>query len=101
MSTSEMTAEEAFNNLTGYDEIAIAKWFGESPLALSEIKSSGLVRSLVFIEYKRAGMSDKEAHAAALALSMGEITTYYAEDEADPFEEESGKAPDNVEQLDG
>lgn len=77
----EMTADEFFESLTGFDELAIAKHFGAKPIALSNTDPMWFARSLVFVAHRRGGMADAEAKKAALELTVGNVNEFFVEDE--------------------
>lgn len=87
MSAVEQTAEEAFESLTGFDEIAISQKFAGTVSEMAEKQPLMFVRALVFVFKRRDGLSDDEAWTAALNLTMKELGDYFAESSA----EESGK----------
>lgn len=96
--TSEMTADEVFDSLNGFDEIAITQRFGASIGALAKNGEAGIfmfLRALAFIAERRAGKGDNDAYMAAMNLSTKEANAYFADpaDELDPAdpETESGK----------
>lgn len=97
MSQIDQTAEQVFDSVTGFDEIAIAQHFGRTVMELAEKDASMFGRSMVFVVKRREGASDDEARNAALALTFGEFEKFFAE----PSEEEAGKgepaepSPDN------
>lgn len=90
----QVSADELFESLTGFDEIAIAKAFGVELFALQE-KPFLFMRAMVFILRRREGAKDPEAHHAAMAMTLGELTELFPEPEAeldpDAPETESGK----------
>jgi hypothetical protein len=47
--TTELTAEEVFDSLTGFDEIAIAQHFGRTVSDLAQSDASMFGRALVFV----------------------------------------------------
>lgn len=87
MSEVPQTAEEAFDSLTGFDEIAIAQRFGRTVSELATRDESMFGRALVFVFKRRGGATDDEAYNAALSLSMKEFMTFFAAES----DEESGK----------
>lgn len=100
---TELTADEAFDSLTGFDEIAITKAFGKAITAMSGDRSEAFtwLRALVFVLGRRNGAKDAEAYAAAMALPLRELNTYFTPEPADVDpddpDSESGKddgAPD-------
>ena len=88
MSEIDQTAEEVFDSLTGFDEIAIAHHFGSTVADLAENDTSMFGRALVFIVKRREGATDDEARNAALGMTMREYNNdFFAEKSA----EEAGK----------
>lgn len=87
MSDVQLTAEEVFDSLTGFDEIAIAQHFGRTVSELAAHDQSMFGRALVFVLKRRDGANDDDARNQALSLSMKEFTAFFA----DTSEEESGK----------
>lgn len=85
---TKLTAEEVIDSLTGFDEIAIAKAWGAEWSDLAETKPSTFNRSLVFTLFRRAGKTDAEAKAAALELTLKEVTEAFADDEDEVMPEE-------------
>lgn len=82
---SEMTADEMFESLTGFDEIGITKQFGKTITDLAKTDELQMVRALVFTDQRRAGLKDSEAFKAAQTFTLGEIDGYFTEDdEIDP-----------------
>ncbi|NGN92646.1 hypothetical protein G5C66_07830 [Nocardioides sp. KC13] len=77
--TSEKTADEVFESLNGFDEIAIEKAFGE--ITSLKDKPMMFLRALLFTEHRREGKTDKEAKQAAMDATMRELTDYFRADE--------------------
>ena len=91
MSVVSITSNEVFESLTGFDEVAICKWF-EDIGALAEAKGSMLGRALVFIVKRREGLSDVEAHAASMALPLRDLNKFFVDSDEESAESaESGK----------
>lgn len=82
MSQTNLNPAEYLESLTGFEEIAVAKAFGEDPMALKE-RPSTLLRALVFVDHKRQGKRDPEAKQAALELTIGDLGNYFADEEPD------------------
>jgi hypothetical protein len=78
---NRITAEEMFESLTGFDEIAIHTAFGAEIFALMDTKPTTATRALVFVAKRREGMSDYEAKNAVLGMSLKEVTAYFEDDE--------------------
>jgi len=81
MSTTEVTVNEMIDSLTGYDEIAIAKAFDAEWTVLAEAKPITFARALVFVDRRRGGLDDKKAKVAALEMTVGQVNSYFAEDD--------------------
>lgn len=104
MSVTDKTAEQTFDSLTGFDEIAIRSRFGESigSLASSENRQeTTFLRALAFVQERRNGSSDAAAYTAAMEYPIGLLTEgdgsgYFAPDvdELDPTDPDTvqGKA---------
>lgn len=96
MPSNDLPLEEFFRTITGFDEIAIAKLFGEDVAALRD-KPFRFTRALVFVDKRRGGLKDGPAYTAAMDLTMGDLEDYFPEpvDELDPDEPETeqGKEP--------
>lgn len=89
-----MTADEAFESLTGFDEIAIEKAFGHDVMTLADKKQLTFNRALVFVQRRRDGMTDAEAKTAVMNMPVGDVLgTFDDDDEVDPEDPvtESGK----------
>jgi hypothetical protein len=84
VSTVDQTAQEFFETLNGFDEIAIAKHFGKKPVELSDTDAMGFARSLIFVSKRREGMKDGDAFEAAMNTTIGEANAYFAEDDDEP-----------------
>lgn len=92
-----MTAEEVFDSLTGFDEIAIAQKFGREVTELAEKSPTTWIRAMVFTVMRREGLSDVDAKQAALELTLAQTQEFFADDdEVTPDEPvtESGKDVD-------
>lgn len=74
------TADEVFESLNGFDEIAIEKAFAE--VTSLKDKPMTFLRALVFTEKRREKLGDKEAKQYAMELPVKELTAYFA-DKAD------------------
>lgn len=88
---TEATAEECFESLNGYEEIAITKAFGQEIGKLAEAHPTTFARALVFIEHKRSGMTDAEAKEAVMIATLAEVNGYFTEEpeDLDPEEPDS------------
>lgn len=64
-------------SLNGFDEIAVAARFG---MSLAEIRGTdgiALGRALAFVQYRREGMNDHDAHEACLGLTLRQVVDYF------------------------
>lgn len=77
--TSDKSADEVFESLNGFDEIAIERAFGE----ITSLKDRPMMflRALLFIETRREGQKDAEAKQAAMNATMRELTDHFRSDE--------------------
>lgn len=94
--TNEMTAEDFFRTLNGFDEIAIAQSFGTDIYVLRN-KPLTFLRALVFVHSRRQQNKDGEAHTYAMERTVGELETYFAEEkpELDPDDPETDQGKDD------
>jgi hypothetical protein len=94
MSTSQMSADDFFMSLNGFDEIAISKAFDMEVFQLRKHPFKFL-RSLAFVDMRRNGMKDAEAKEGALNLTIDQLQDYFAKPEEEFNEDdpitESGK----------
>lgn len=98
-----MTTEQMSDSLTGFDEIAIKKFFGAPVSILAGNQENPgdpmqYLRSLVFVAERRDGKNDNEARNIAQSLTIKEVTDYFDKNEEaaldfdpDAPESESGK----------
>jgi hypothetical protein len=83
----DQTAEQVFDSVTGFDELAIAQHFGRTISELAEKDPSMFSRSLVLVAKRHDGATDDEARNAALGMTFGELQAFFAEESV----EEVGK----------
>ncbi|GAA1977495.1 hypothetical protein GCM10009798_43390 [Nocardioides panacihumi] len=83
--SADMTADDFFESLTGFDEIAIKQHFGASVSNLKD-EPMDFMRALVFVAERREGKTDIQAKDAALTLTVREVLAYF------PAEMDAGKA---------
>lgn len=83
-----MTAEEMFESLTGYEEVAISKAFGGEIGDLASAKPTMFLRAMVFAHINRSGASASEAKDQAMKMSLKEANGYFAEEQQETFPEE-------------
>lgn len=86
----EMSGSEMFDTFTKFDEIAVAKAFGEDVYALRE-KPFDFLRCLAFTHQRRLGLAHDEAREYAFNLTILQIGNYFADDpdEIDPEDPET------------
>lgn len=92
MAQTEMTAEEVFESLNGFEEIAVEKAFRADPTSLAQSgQHIRFIRSLVFIVLKREKqMNDLIAKQTVMGMPIAELLEFFTDDE-----EESKPAVDS------
>lgn len=87
-------ASEVFDSVNRFDEIAIARAFGEDIYVLKE-KPFDFLRAMAFVVMRRDGATDAEAKERAFLLGTRQARDFFAPDveEFDPEEPvtEAGK----------
>lgn len=78
--TTKATANEVFESLTGYEEIAVEKRFGAGVETLADGKPLRLLRALAFVQIKREGSDDAKAYDAAMNLTLAEAQNRFEDD---------------------
>lgn len=94
MSATELTAEEMFESLTGFEEVAISSQFGHEIGYLASERPTMFLRALVAAHLAREGKNAKDAKAEAMGMSIKTCSDYFADDDEPNPEEpvtESGK----------
>ena len=88
-----VTVDEVFESLTGFEEIALDKHFGDDWVLNMRRRPAMFLRALAFVLYKRKGQDDRAAKNAAMALTARQANDMFATDPAgdDPEFSESGK----------
>ena len=86
--SAQMTGEEMFESLTGFEEIAIANSFNAEIGILAENKPTMFLRAMVFTHMVREGQSVKDAKQAAMAMTLKEANAFFLESEEEPMPEE-------------
>lgn len=92
-------AQDMFNSLTGFEEIAIKRQFGVPISTLSGTKKHDgepmqFLRALVFAAERRAGATDAAAFETAQNMALGDVMAYFpdpAPDLPDDPETPAGK----------
>lgn len=77
----DLTADDMFESLNGFDELAITATFKHPITVLAKTDEMQFVRALVFIDQRRRDLKDREAYKAAQDLTMAALTAYFADDE--------------------
>lgn len=80
MAQTELTAEDMFKSLTGFEEIAVSRAFGEDLSKLRE-RPFTFMRALVFADQRRHGLNDHDAREHALGMTLGQVEEYFPDDE--------------------
>lgn len=94
MSGTELTVSDVTDSLTGFDEIAIEKHMGMDIYTDRARKPVMLMRSLVFVMKRREGLSDVDAHKAALGMTVTEIHDFFPDDPDDEIDPEAPETPE-------
>jgi hypothetical protein len=74
---ADVTADEMFDALTGFEEIAIAKSFGKNVETLAKSDQLQLGRALIFAHLRRGGAKDVEAYKQAQGMSTRQARDYF------------------------
>lgn len=99
MSAVNVTGEEMFESLTGFEEISISQQFGSEVGDLAGAKPTMFLRAMVFVHLTREGRPVKEAKAEVMGMTLRACNDYFAEDtEVDP-EDPVTEAGEGVEPL--
>lgn len=90
--TTKKTVTESLELMTGFDEIAVEKKFGED---IDSLRVTMSLRALVFLDHTRAGEKPQDAYDAAMGLTTKQLNEHFADDpdEVNPEEPitDSGK----------
>lgn len=81
------TVNEVVESLTGYEELAVEKQFGDELGDLSPLK---LMRALAFVLQKRAGKNDVDAKKAAMAMTQAQVTDAFSDEDDDEGDDDLG-----------
>ncbi len=78
--------EEFFGTLTGFEEIAVRKAFCAAPTMMGsraekELDVPTFLRSLLFVEAKRAGANDLDAYSSVMDLTAADVMARFKETE--------------------
>lgn len=85
---AELTGDEMFDALTGFEEIAIAKCFGRSVESMFNADRLQLSRALVFAHLRRDGHKDAEAYRQAQEMGTRRVRDYFLPNEPEPMPHE-------------
>lgn len=91
---TKITANEMFESLTGFEEIAVERKFGATVEGLAEGKPLRLLRALSFVQFKRDGLDDTKAYNAAMDMTLAQAQAHFTEDDRD-LEAGEDNAPAN------
>ena len=80
---TELSMTDVTRSMTGYDERAIVKEFGDDP---DELGQRDYARAMVFVLRRHEGDDDAKALKAAMGLSLTELNSYFSphDPQADP-----------------
>lgn len=78
---AELSEEEFLESLTGHEELAVKRVFGDTIGDLLIGARSMYLRGLVFVHERRGGADDTAAHTAALDLPVKRVLAYFPESE--------------------
>lgn len=81
MSATDMTGEEMFESLTGFEEIAVGQHFNAEVGHLAENKPTMFLRAMVFVHLTRSGKPTKDAKAEVMGMTLKTCNDYFAEDD--------------------
>jgi len=84
------TVNEVIDSLTGYEELAIEKAFGDEFYDLSLVKR---MRALAFVLAKRGGKNDADAKKAVMAMSQAQVTEAFSDEDDDEGDDDLGIEP--------
>ncbi|MFT4010867.1 MAG: hypothetical protein QM655_12595 [Nocardioidaceae bacterium] len=84
---SEDSAADVINSFTGFDEIAVARAFGQD---ISEMPPMRMHRAALFVLARRSGAKDGEAYKTAMGMTAAGVSDYFPrpESDLDPFAED-------------
>lgn len=75
--TVQMSTDEMFESLTGFDEVAIAKHFGDEWQGLMTEKPVMFLRALAFVHFTRTEMNTADAKKAAMGLTVKQAHDFF------------------------
>lgn len=84
-------ASETVNSFTGFDEIAIARYFQKD---MSELPATTSMRAMLFVLKRREGTKDSDAYKFVMSMPLGEVTGSFADEPSEDNLEESDEGND-------
>jgi hypothetical protein len=78
-----MTVEDYFDTLTGFDDIAVKKRFGDTPVNLTQTDAITALRALVFVQYRRDGYEDDLAYDVTMKLPLKQVQGAFLDEPTD------------------
>lgn len=88
MTETKKSVQEARDLVTGFDEIAVEKQFGKH---IDDMRGADILRSLIWLDSKRAGEDARAAYTSVMGLSQTGITDCFT----DESEDDAGEDADN------
>ncbi|KAA1424310.1 hypothetical protein [Nocardioides antri] len=83
-----MPVDEVIETLTGFEEIAIEKQFGNNWQDLAGDAQTMFLRALVFVLLRRDGKNDLEAKQEVMEMTLRECKDRFLDDEEEPNPDE-------------
>ena len=98
---SELSADEMFETLTGFEEMAIATHFGGEVTDLAEKRPLAFVRALVFVDLCRRDTKRKhrEVFTDVQGMPLKAVNGHFAESEDEPMPEDPVTAEGEGDEL--
>jgi hypothetical protein len=101
MSKTDLSVSEVMDSLTGFEEIAIEKHMAYDIYTDDEAKARPvlLMRCLVFVLEKRAGLKDTDAMKAAMGMSVKDVNDYFPDtvEDVEPNDPDTDEGKDDSE----
>ena len=91
MSSTEITQTDLVKSITGYDELAVEKFFPDVDLFPDDEKLGKplrYMRALVFVHKRHDKVKDAEAAHQALEMPVRVVTDYFADEPDDDVADE-------------
>lgn len=90
--TADLSPSAMVGSMTGFDEVAVAKAFGQ-PIEELRPRPFMFLRALAFVHERRAGRKDPDAYRTVMELGTDAVSAYFPPEE-DPLageDSEEGK----------